>query len=50
MRREYQTAVERKCEEARTKGYTSGEDVEKAWNELKEGIVVQRVGCAGLLE
>ena len=38
MRREYQTAVEWKCEEARAKGYTSGEDVEKAWNELKEGI------------
>ena len=39
MRREYQTAVIRKCEEARAKGYMSGEDVEKAWNELKEGIV-----------
>ena len=39
MRREYQTAVEQKCEEARTKEYMSGEDVEKAWNELKEGIV-----------
>ena len=33
MRREYQTAVEQKCEEARTKEYMSGEDVEKAWNE-----------------
>ena len=31
MRREYQTAVEWKCEEAREKGYMSGEDVEKAW-------------------
>ena len=29
MRREYQAAVERKCEEARAKGYMSGEDVEK---------------------
>ena len=38
MRREYQAAVEWKCEEARAKGYMSGEDVE-AWNELKEGIV-----------
>ena len=39
MRRDYQTAVERKCEEARAKEYMSIEDVEKAWNELKEGIV-----------
>ena len=39
MRREYQTAVKRKCEEARAKGHMSGEDVEKAWNELKEGKV-----------
>ena len=39
VRRDYQAAVERKCEEARAKGYMSGEDVEKAWNELKEGIL-----------
>ena len=39
MRREYQTAVEWKCEESRAKGYMSGEDVEKAWTELIEGIV-----------
>ena len=31
--------MERKCKEARAKGYMSGEDVEKAWNELKEGLV-----------
>ena len=39
MRREYQTVVEWKCEESRAKGYMSKEDVEKPWNELKEGIV-----------
>ena len=50
MIREYQTAVEWKCKEARAKGYMSGEDVEKAWNKLKEGIVGARVGCAGLLK
>ena len=50
MIREYQTAVERKCEEARAKGYMPGEDVE-AWNELKEGIVgAAGIGCEGLLE
>ena len=36
MRREYQAAVEWKCEVSRAKGYMSGEDVE---NELKDGIV-----------
>ena len=51
VRREYQAAVERKCEIAKAKGYMSREDVEKAWNELKEGIVgTASIGCEGLLE
>ena len=42
--------MEWKCEEARAKGYMSGEDVE-AWNELKEDIVgAASIGCEGLLE
>lgn len=39
VRREYKAAVEWKCEEARAKRYTSGEDVEKAWIKLKEWIL-----------
>ena len=39
MRRKYQAAVEQKCEESRAKGYMSRVDVEKPWNELKDGIV-----------
>ena len=49
MRREYQAAVEWKCKEAREKGYMSGEDVEKAWNELKEGIVAAASRVCGIV-
>ena len=36
---EFQAVVRVKFEEARAKGHMAGEDVEKAWKELKEGIV-----------
>ena len=39
MRREYQA-----------KSYTSGENVEKAWNELKEGIVGAANRVCGIMK
>ena len=39
VRREYQAMITDLFEDARTKGCTSGTDVELAWKNLKEGIV-----------
>ena len=50
LRREYQAAVEQKCEEARAKGHTSEEIVGKAWNELKEGIVGAASRVCGIVK
>ena len=39
VRRKYQEAIREMFEEARVNGCLSGNDVEKAWGELKEGLV-----------
>ena len=46
MKTENQAAAERKCEEARKKGYMSGEDVEKAWNKDIVGAANMVCGIA----
>ena len=47
---EFQAVVRAKFEEARAKGHMAGEDVEKAWKELKEGIVEAASRVCGVVK
>ena len=50
MKWKFQAAVRAKFEVARVKGYMTGEDVEKAWKELKEGIVEAASRVCGIAQ
>ena len=46
----FQALVRAKSEEARAKGHMAGEDVERAWKELKEGIVEAESRVCGVVK
>ena len=50
MRWEYQEVIREKFEEAKVKGCMSGDDVEKSWSELKEGLVGASSGVCGIVK
>ena len=50
VRRKYQEAIREKFKEARVNGCLSGNDVEKAWSELKEGLVEASSSVCGVVK